>query len=107
MFRWAVRSVFQVPVNPFRAYYDLEQRQQDNTESTQGYLTALSSLMADYNFDGRENHHLSVRLVFGCFSHKTQKKLIALPKIDLEEVVRIMQTDESASHNQVAIGGNP
>ncbi|GFO38084.1 gypsy retrotransposon integrase 1 [Plakobranchus ocellatus] len=44
-FRSAVKSVFQVPVNPFRAYYDLEQRRQGSTESTQDYLTALRSLM--------------------------------------------------------------
>ncbi|GFO47389.1 Zf-h2c2 and rve domain containing protein [Plakobranchus ocellatus] len=104
-FRSAVKSVFQVPVNPFRAYYDLEQRRQGSTESTQDYLTALRSLMADCDFDGRENHHLAVRLVCRCFNHETQKKLLALPKIDLDEVVRIMQADESASHSQVAIGG--
>ncbi|GFN84809.1 integrase core domain protein [Plakobranchus ocellatus] len=103
-FRSAVKSVFQVPINPFRAYYDLEQRRQGSTESTQDYLTALRSLMADCDFDGRENHHLAVRLVCGCFNHETQKKLLALPKIDLDEVVRIMQADESASHSQVAIG---
>ncbi|GFO08308.1 hypothetical protein PoB_003481300 [Plakobranchus ocellatus] len=101
----AVRSVFQVPVNPFRAYYDLEQRRQSSTESTQDYLTALRSLMAHCDFDGRENHHLVVRLVCCLFSHETQKKLLALPKIDLDEVVRIMQSDESASHSQVAVGG--
>ncbi|GFN96935.1 hypothetical protein PoB_002344100 [Plakobranchus ocellatus] len=81
-FRSAVKSVFQVPVNPFRDYYDLEQKRQGSTESTQDYLTALRSLMADCDFDGRENHHLAVRLVCGCFSHDTQKKLLALPKID-------------------------
>ncbi|GFO49295.1 hypothetical protein PoB_007580000 [Plakobranchus ocellatus] len=85
-FRSAVKSVFQVPVNPFRAYYDLEQRRQGSTESTQDYFFA-------------------VRLVCGCFSHETQKKLLALPKIDLDEVVRIMQADESASYSQVAIVG--
>ncbi|GFO12711.1 retrovirus-related pol polyprotein from transposon 17.6 [Plakobranchus ocellatus] len=61
-FRSAVKNVFQVPVNPFRAYYDLEQRRQGSTESTQGYLTALRSLMADCDFDGREKYHLAVRL---------------------------------------------
>ncbi|GFN82895.1 LOW QUALITY PROTEIN: Pol polyprotein [Plakobranchus ocellatus] len=99
-FRSAVKSVFQVPVNPFRAYYDLEQRRQGGTESTQDYLTALRSLMADCDFDGRENHHLAVRLVCGCFSHETQKKLLALSKIDLDEVVRIMQADESQVSTQ-------
>ncbi|GFO24484.1 transposon tf2-9 polyprotein [Plakobranchus ocellatus] len=104
-FRSAVKNVFQVSVNPFRAYYDLEQRRQVSTESTLDYLTALRSLMADCDFDGFENHHLAVRLVCRCFSHDTQKKLLALPKIDLDEVVRIMQADESASHSQVVIGG--
>ncbi|GFN73690.1 transposon tf2-9 polyprotein [Plakobranchus ocellatus] len=104
-FHYAVRSVFQVQVNPFRAYYDLGQRRQGSTESTQGCLTALRSLMADYNCDGRENHHLAVRLVCDSFNHETQKKLLALPKIDFDEVVRIMPADESASYGEVAIGG--
>ncbi|GFO35122.1 integrase core domain protein [Plakobranchus ocellatus] len=61
--------------------------------------------MADCDFGTHENLHLAVRLVCGCFSHETQKKLLALPKIDLDEVVRLMQADESASHSQVVIRG--
>ncbi|GFO26931.1 retrovirus-related pol polyprotein from transposon opus [Plakobranchus ocellatus] len=60
--------------------------------------------MADCDFERRENHHFSVRLVCGCLNHETQKKLLALPAIDLDEVVRIMRADESACHSLVAIG---
>ncbi|GFO35700.1 Pol polyprotein [Plakobranchus ocellatus] len=61
--------------------------------------------MADCEFEGRENHYLAVRLVCDCFGHQTQKRLLALPKLDLDEVVRIMLADEAAFHSQVVIGG--
>ncbi|GFO02989.1 retrovirus-related pol polyprotein from [Plakobranchus ocellatus] len=104
-FQAAVKSIFKIPVNPFRAYFDLEQRHQGGAESTQDFLTALRSLVADCDFQGRENHFLAVRLVCGCFNKDTQKKLLALPTINLDEVVRIMQADEYASNSQVIIGG--
>ncbi|GFS07931.1 hypothetical protein ElyMa_001261600 [Elysia marginata] len=42
-----------------------------------------------------------------CCEHRNmepQKKLLTLSKVDLNEVVRMMQADESASNSQVAIG---
>lgn len=102
-FKAAVAGLFQQPVNPFRAYYDLEQRKQGAMESTQDFLTALRSLMGDCDFGGREEHHLAIRLVCGCYNKDTQKKLLARPTIDLDEVIRIMQADETAMQSSAAI----
>ena len=61
--------------------------------------------MADCDFAGRETYHLALRLVCGCHNKDTQRKLLALPTVDLDEVVRIMQADETASQTMVAMGG--
>ena len=106
VFKQAAMDIFQTPVNPFRAYFDFEQRNQASSESTQEFITALRSLMADCEFDGKETRHLAVRLVCGCHNKDTQKKLLALPKVDLDEVVRIMQADETANQSVAAMGGN-
>ena len=103
-FRSAVVTIFQRPVNPFKAYFDFEQRRQTPTETTSEYITALRSLMSDCDFGGRENHHLAIRLVCGCYNKDTQRKLLACPTIDLDEVIRVMQADETALQSSACIG---
>ena len=106
-FQQAVKELFDTPVNPFKAYYDFESRNQLPSETTQEYLTALRSLMADCSFAGRENHHLAVRLACGCYNKDTQKKLLALPTVDLDEVLRIMKAEELANKCASAISATP
>ncbi|GFO48083.1 hypothetical protein PoB_007458800 [Plakobranchus ocellatus] len=60
--RSAMKGVFQIQANPFRAYYYFEQRQQGGIETTQDYLAALRSLMAGCDFKGRENYNIAVWL---------------------------------------------
>ena len=69
----AAKELFDAPVNPFKAYYDFESRNQLPQETTQEYLTSLRSLMADCDFGGRENHHLAVRLACGCHNRETEE----------------------------------
>ena len=104
-FKKAVKELFDTPVNPFKAYYDFENRNQHSHETTQEYLTALRSLMSDCDFAGRENHHLAIRLACGCFNKDTQKKLLALPNVNLDEVLRIMKAEELANESVTAITG--
>ena len=103
----AAKELFDAPVNPFKAYYDFESRNQLPQETTQEYLTSLRSLMADCDFGGRENHHLAVRLACGCHNRDTQKKLLALPNVDLELVLRIMKAEELANSSANAISATP
>ena len=96
-FKKAVTDIFSVAVNPFRAYHDFEKRNQLHSETIQEYITALRSLMADCSFGDRGDYHLAVRLVCGCHNNDTQKKLLALPTVNLEEVIRILKADETAT----------
>ena len=105
-FKTSIKEIFDRPVNPFKAYYDFECRNQHSHETTQEYLTALRSLMADCDFGARENHHLAVRLVCGCYNKDTQKKLLALKKVDIDEVLGIMQAEETANQSVSAISRN-
>ncbi|GFN92347.1 hypothetical protein PoB_001885300 [Plakobranchus ocellatus] len=66
----AARNVFQVPVNPIRAYYDLEQRRQGSTESTQDYLLFLGRSWLTVT---SRLVRINISLVCGCFSHESRR----------------------------------
>ena len=103
-FKKALRDIFDVRINPFKAHFDFEGRNQHPAESTQEFLTALRSLMADCDFKGHENHHLAIRMVNGCHNRDTQKKLLVLPAVSLDAVVELMQAEETANLSASAIG---
>ena len=102
-FQKALNDIFNVKINPFKAHFDFEGRNQHPSETTQEYVTALRSLMADCDFKGHDSHHLAIRLVNGCHNRDTQKKLLVLPEVKLETVVELMQAEETANLSATAI----
>ena len=103
-FKEALKDIFDIRINPFKAHFDFECRNQHPSETTQEFLTALRSLMADCDFKNHENHHLAIRMVNGCHNRDTQKKLLVLPVVSLDKVVELMQAEETANLSASAIG---
>lgn len=103
-FSAAVSCLFERPVNPVRAEYEFRSRRQGPTESAADFLTALRTLYVDCatlcsngaEAKKLEDHNLAMQLAIGCYSRKTQEKLLQLPDVDLNTFYSAMQADESA-----------
>ncbi len=104
-FEGAVRDQFKVAVNQVRAHYDFQHRHQGPNESIVDYVTELRSLMADCNFHTNDNYHLGLQLVCGCRDKQAQRKLLTHKKLELAEILSVLQSEESADETAIAIGG--
>jgi hypothetical protein len=104
-FKKELKALFEHPTNPVRAEFEMRKRVQGACESTNDYVTALRTLVADceINNNEHERRHLAMQLVIGCKADETQKKLLAEPAIDLDRFIAIMRADEAATHTAAAI----
>jgi len=110
-----VQALFERPTNPVRAEYEFRSRRQGATESVTDYLTALRTLHIDCDNPGHvgstskaiEDHNLAMQLAIGCYSRRTQEKLLQCSKVELDKFLRIMLADEAASISSAAMRSDP
>ncbi len=95
-FSTAVKERFQPPANQASACHDFYNHYQGAQESTDEFLTTLRAMAAPCKFGDQCDMQIAIRLICGCHNRDTQVRLLAMPEVKLDEVVKLMQAEERA-----------
>ena len=99
-----VSALFERPVNPVRAEFEFRSRKQGSNEPVGEYLTALRTLYSECKRPAEEEaHNLAMQLALGCYSQRTQEKLLTETEVNLDKFIQIIQADETAQASSAAI----
>ncbi|MCP3662678.1 MAG: hypothetical protein GY696_09315 [Gammaproteobacteria bacterium] len=102
-----IQKQFGRRLSPYKAAYDFFTRDQGENETAEEFLTALRQLTTNCDFGDQKDKLLAIRMVVGCKSGVTKRRLLTLEQIDLEETKKIMIAEESALAESASMGKNP
>ena len=86
--------------------FQFHRRDQLPGESVTDYVAELRRLSTYCEFEGHLNDALRDRLVCGLRSESTQKRLLAIKKLTLQEAMDLAQAMETADKNSKALQGS-
>ena len=87
-------------------HFQFHRRDQLPGESVTDYVAELRRLSTYCEFEGHLNDALRDRLVCGLRSESTQKRLLAIKKLTLQEAMDLAQAMETADKNSKALQGS-
>lgn len=103
-FRQAVVNQFQTPTSIVKAQYEFQNRRQEPSETVEEFITVIRQMAVDCDFGEATNNRIAIQLIAGCKDTKSRQLCLRLDQINLDQVIRILRTEEVADITTQAVG---